>query len=195
VVAQASGGYISLYDVGSRLAITSLRDGFLWTCQTIGLSGTNGTYTGNKLGTSVNRSGIQWFQMQFNTNGTGLTLNGYGRVFDAVLETNAWWYYFPSLAINCPRDTVIGFSGCSATHYIGAFYTWRLANGLTLGEPRLLRAGTTNYVTSEWGDYSATTLDPTDDWTFWTVQQYATSLPPSFPSSWATVIGKIRPSP
>ncbi len=87
----------------------------------------------------------------------------------------------------------MGFSGSSATNYIGAFYTWRLANGFAPIEPRVIRAGTTNYDSSEWGDYSATTLDPTDDWAFWTVQQYATSLPPYFPRSWATVVAKIRP--
>ena len=99
--------------------------------------------------------------------------------------------------VNCAGDMVAGFSGSTATNYIGTFYTWRLSSGATLGQPVVIQAGTTNSV-SGWGDYSATTLDPTDDWSFWTVQEYATPAqlaPGVFVNRWGTVIARIKPSP
>jgi hypothetical protein len=190
--AVSEGGHaISLIDVGSRLAMPVIRNGFLWTCHAVGLSGTNGTYLGDNSGTNVDRSAMQWFKLQISPDGTALSLSDHGRVFDPA-PTNAWWYYFPSLTVNCAGDMVAGFSGSSATNYIGAFYTWRLANGSALANPRVLQAGTHKNGSPRWGDYSATTLDPTDDWSFWTVQEYAGST--RF-NSWVTVIAKIRPNP
>jgi hypothetical protein len=104
--------------------------------------------------------------------------------------------HFPSLMVNCAGDMVMGFSGSSATNYISAFYTQRLANGYVPGPPRVVQAGTTPYYNSDWGDYSATTLDPTDDWSFWTVQQYMDTVnDPSPVIDWKTVIARIRPNP
>jgi hypothetical protein len=139
-----------------------IRNGFVWTCHTIGLNGTNGVYSGDTFGTNVNRSAIQWLKLQISPEGSALTGYDHGRVVDSIHSTNAWWYHFPSLAVNCAGDMVAGFSGSSATNYIGAFYTWRLATGATLDEPRLIQPGTTNYNPDQFGDYSATTLDPTD---------------------------------
>jgi hypothetical protein len=189
---------INLYSIGGRLMMAVVRNGFLWTCHTVGLSGTNGVYVGNASGTNVNRSAMQWFKLEVGTNGTGLTMSDHGRVYDPA-PTSPWWYYFPSLAVSCAGDMVAGFSGSSATNYVSAFYTWRLSNGTTLGQPRLIQPGTIAVpVDFRWGEYSATTLDPTDDWSFWTVQEYATSWTNQFGSivgRWGTVVAKIRPNP
>jgi hypothetical protein len=48
---------IELYSAGSRLMMAVIRNGFLWTCQTVGMSGTNGIYVGDASGTNVDRSG------------------------------------------------------------------------------------------------------------------------------------------
>jgi hypothetical protein len=50
---------VDLYSIGSRLMMATIRNGFLWTCQTVGLSGTNGTYLGDYSGMGVDRSAIQ----------------------------------------------------------------------------------------------------------------------------------------
>jgi hypothetical protein len=186
---------IDLYSVGSRLMMAVVRKGFLWTCHTVGVSETNGTYTGDSSGSTVDRSAIQWLTMQISPDHTTLTLGDHGRLFDSA-PSNAWWYYFPSLALNCPGDMVVGFSGSSNTNYIGAFYAWRLANGLVSDSPRLLQGGeigvTAGVSDVRWGDYSATTVDPSDDWSFWTVQEYAAGSTAFY---WKTEIVRIRPTP
>jgi hypothetical protein len=180
VVARASGGNIWLYEIGSRLAMTTIRNGFLWTCHTVGLNGTNGVYDSNDpLGTHVDRSAVQWFRIAIERGGAGLVLCESRRVFDSTNLTNAWWYHYPSLMVNCAGDMIAGFSGSSASNYVGAYYMWRLAGSSKHAEPRPIEVGTVGYIAGEWGDYSATTLDPTDPWSFWTVQQYATRVPPN----------------
>jgi hypothetical protein len=74
-------------------------------------------------------------------------------------------------------------------------------NGVTtFGSPRLLKAGVASYqdqpgtdpntYESRWGDYSATSVDPSDPSTFWTIQLY-----PSGPSQWSTQITQILTVP
>jgi hypothetical protein len=171
--------------------MATVRNGFLWTCQMVGLSGTNGVYTGDASGSNVDRSAVQWLAFEISPDATTLTLFDHGRVFDPA-TSNAGWYYFPSLAVNCAGDMVSGFSGSSHTNYVGCFYTWRLSSGTVLGQPRQFQAGT-NFFSGRWGDYSATTSDPTDDWSFWTVQEYPVQL--GLFKKWGTAIGKIRPNP
>ncbi len=58
--------------------------------------------------------------------------------------------------------------------------------------------GVVEYDNTSWGDYSATTLDPTDDWSFWTVQEYANPWTGSQGFTfgrWGTVVSRIRPNP
>ena len=133
---------------------------------------------------------MQWFKAQISADNSALTLADHGRVFDAVSATNALWYHFPSLMVNAATNTVMAFSGSGVSNYISAFYTYRQANGAMPSTPLLLRAGTTPYTYFKWGDYSATTLDPTDDGRFWTVQEYA--APTGKERPWRTVIGEIR---
>ncbi len=185
---------VALYYHGSRLTMAAIRSNFLWTCQTVGINGTSGVYTNDPSGASVDRSAIQWLEFQVDGSAGTLTYTTNGLIYDDQAASNAMYYYVPSLMVNGAGDMVAGFSGSSATNYIGAYYFWRLAAGVVLSPPRLIQAGSIQYGNNQWGDYSATMLDPTDDAAFWTVQTYADgqqtrSLP------WATVVGRIRPHP
>jgi hypothetical protein len=181
---------ITLYAVGSRLAQAVIRNGFLWTCHTVGLT-TNGTYNGDASGSNVTRSGVQWFKLQISSDSSSLSLADHGRIFDSSQSDNPWWYYFPSIMVNRADEMVAGFSGSTATNYLSALYSWRLSNG-TGSVPTVFQAGTTN-APSRSGDYSATTLDPTDDCTFWTVQAYG--APWLTFQRWGTAISRVRPNP
>ena len=196
---QTNGLPIDLHETGSRLASTMIRSGFLWTCQAIGLSATNGLYSGDQSGASVNRTGVQWVKLGVDATNGSLSYSAHLRVFDRNLSTPLY-YYFPSLMVNGAGDMVMGFSGSSVTNYISAYATWRLSNGSTLEAPRLIRPGLTNYVAPtplRFGDYSATTLDPADDRSFWTVQQYADPAGANLLGNfrWKTVITNLRPAP
>ena len=124
---------------------------------------------------------------------TSSTTNG--REYNPAQTDAPWWYYFPSLAVNKAGDLVMGFSGSTATNYISAFYTWRVGCGFTLDPPVLLQAGTVKPGVTRWGDYSATTLDPADGFSAWTVQEYAEPVwyLESFWNRWGTVAARITP--
>jgi hypothetical protein len=170
-----------------------IRNGFLWTCQHVGLSGTNGVYLGNQTGTNVDRSAAQWLKFQIAAGSTGLDYSDHGRIFDPS-STNSYWYYFPSLMVNCSGDMVAGFSGSSPSNYVGAFFASRLAGCSVSTAPMLIQAGGGYYSSSDhWGDYSRTLVDPNDDRSFWTVQEYAD--PAAFEFPWATWIVRIKPNP
>jgi len=173
-----------------------IRNCFLWTCQAIGLSTNTGTYVGDAFGSNVIQSGMQWLKLQIDNN--SLVLAEHGRVFDTNQTDKPIWYYMPSLMVNCPGDMVGGFSGSGLTNYISGYYSWRLSDGAVPDKPRLLQPGTVQFAGNRWGDYSAASLDPVDDWGFWTVQQYAATVeftPGLFQNRWSTAIGKLRPNP
>src|SRR5207244_120788 len=55
---------------------------------------------------------------------------------------------------------------------------------------------------NRWGDYSFTTLDPSDDFSMWTIQEYAEALLPppgdgsGNRSNWGTVVAELKqPAP
>ena len=124
-----------------------------------------------------------------------LTVSTQGRITDP-----SRWFVYPSIAVNQDNDVAVGFSGSSATEYISGYYTAR-KSGDTSGTMRsvsLLKSGESSYyktlsrTDNRWGDYSATTVDPADNVSFWTLQEYA-KTPVSGISKWGTWWGRFRP--
>ncbi len=81
----------------------------------------------------------------------------------------------------------------------GIRYTGRLAGDplgmMTLGEGTIINgSGVQTTTNSRWGDYTSMTVDPTDDCTFWYVNEYYTldwtEPPPD--RSWQTRIGSFK---
>ena len=167
-----------------------IRNGFLYTCHHVGLMGTNGVdATNDASGASVDRSAIQWLQFQLDPAGAGLSYRRHGRVFDAA-PTNPWYYYFPSIGVNCASEVVLGFSGSATNQYIGAFFAWRPIACAVEDPPFQFHQGTAHWPGSRWGDYSATFSDPADGEAVWTVQQYA--ITGNEGDAWATWIARIK---
>lgn len=170
---------VSLSDMGSRLMMAVIRNDSLWTCHHVGLH-SSGTHSGG----TADRSGAQLLNFQVSSG--ALTYVSRERIYDSA-GSNPYWYHFPSLNVNGSGDLVVGFSGSRTTEYIGAFFRGRKANGTWMVRPNLVQAGRTTYAGNRWGDYSATTIDPTDG-SFWTVQEYAD---PVSNETWGTWIVQI----
>jgi hypothetical protein len=161
---------IDLRRTGSRLMMALIKGGVLWTCQHVGLDGTDGDYDGGDTGASVDRSAVQWMKLQTHTSNP-LAYSTHGRIYSAV-ASDPYWYYMPSLAVNNAGDMVCAFSGSRSSEYIGAFWYGRLANGSVPEPLSIVQSGRKPMAGDLWGDYSHTTLDPSGT-TFWTVQEYA----------------------
>jgi hypothetical protein len=173
-------------------------NGSLWTCHHVGLDGIDGTYEGDSSGSAVDRTAIQWFKLQINPTGNCLEYETHGRIFDPN-SISPQWYYYPSLMVNAAGDMVAGFGGSSETSFLSAFYYWRLQDGTSAESARVLKAGEDLYWGGEqWGDYTFTSLDPSDSLSFWTVQQYSKKVgldQAYFQQRWGTWIARIFPHP
>jgi hypothetical protein len=170
--APALGSSTPLDTVGSRLMNAVYRDGSMWAAHTI-----------NVLG----RAGVRWYQI---AESPTVNIAQSGTIADPVL-----WYYFPSLAVNATGHMVIGFTGSSAAQFASCYVSGRVIAdppGET-APPILFKAGLASqnnfdqFGRNRWGDYSLTSIDPVDDQTFWTIQEYghATDI-------WGTYIAKVN---
>ena len=165
----------------SRMQSVVYRNGAVW--------GVHGIFL--PAGAPV-RSAVQWVQVsQF-----GDLLQG-GRLDDAAAPYIS--YAFPSIAVNKNNDALIGYSRFSAQQYASANYALRTAADPlgTLRDERVLKAGEAPYIKNPaiggyWGRYSATVVDPANDTSMWTLQQYA--APPSGGiDRWGTWWGRVVP--
>lgn len=136
------------------------------------------------------RAAAQWWSLNATT---GAVLQR-GRVDSGTSTT---WFTYPTLAVNSSEDMLIGYSRFSTTQYPSANYSYRDGTDPvnTTQADTVLKPGEANYVKfdtvgrNRWGDYSSTQVDPVNDDTFWTIQEYAES-----PSSlWGLWWGQISP--
>jgi len=133
---------------------------------------------------------VAWYEI----NPSPLALVQQGRVSHPTR-----FYYYPSIAVNANGDVALGFSGSSPTEFAGGYYTARLDSDPpgTTQTVSLLKAGEATYNktwssgVNRWGDFSATVVDPVDDLTFWTLQEYAETPVGQF-DQWGTWWGSFR---
>ena len=177
---------------GSRFMMAVVRNGYVWTCQHVGVN-SQGGYSGEPQ--SALRTACQWLKLQINANNT-LTTYDHGRVYDSA-ASSPYFYYFPSLMVNSAGDMAMGFSGSRDTEHIGAFYTGRRAND-PRGQMRtvqMIQAGRSYFDFNRWGDYSYTSLDPNDGLSFWTIQQYAETPIPGNSQMYGLWVTRIVKNP
>jgi len=138
-------------------------------------------------------AGVRWYQI----------LRVHGHYFVAQQGTyapddgvNRW---MGSIAQDKFGNAALGYSVVNGTDvFPGVRVTGRLVfsppGQMTLGE-RTIVAGTGVQTTtnSRWGDYTAMTVDPVDDCTFWYVNEYYTAAgQASSPAGWQTRIASFR---
>jgi hypothetical protein len=104
-----------------------------------------------------------------------------------------------SIAQDKKGDMGLGYSVVNATTvYPGIRYTGRLAGDplgqMTLGEGIIINgSGVQTTTNSRWGDYTAMTIDPVDDCTFWYVNEYYTAAgQASSAAGWQTRIASFK---
>jgi hypothetical protein len=154
----------------SRIGNAVFRNGHVYYAQTI-LLPPGGTGFGN-------HTAVQWVELDTNGN----FVQG-GRIEDP--GANSWngghSYAFASLAVNARNDVLVGFSEFESDDFADAGYAFRAGTDPpgTIRAPVTLKDGEGPYVKTEgsarnrWGDYSGAAVDPSDDLSLWTVQEYA----------------------
>ena len=177
--APQSGNDNTIDTSDTRLLNVVYRAGALWTVNTV------------QSPTTV-KTEVAWYQIDPGT----ATVLSQGRISDPTR-----WYYYPSIGVNQDNVAAIGFSGSSSREYVGGYYTIVRPSSSIAEAVSLLKTGEAPYyktlsgTDNRWGDYSATVVDPTDNVTFWTLQEYAqTPDPVTGASRWGTWWGTFHPS-
>jgi hypothetical protein len=102
--------------------------------------------------------------------------------------------WMASAAMDGSGNIGLGFSTTSATAFPSIGYTGRLATDplgtMSLGEGVIVTGtGANTGGGSRWGDYTSMNIDPTDDCTFWYVNEYA---PVTSATGWRLRVGAFR---
>ncbi len=169
----------------------------LWTAHNIEVN------TSGVASSSGNRNGSRWYQID--NLGTTPSLTQSGTLFDpAVANPRGFW--IPSIAASGQGHSIVGFSSASAVARAdcGVAGRYRTDASGTLQAFTMATASATAYNQSgspeRWGDFSQVIIDPLDDMTMWTFQEYCTGTndwgvraiqlkapPPAAPTSPGTI--------
>ena len=124
------------------------------------------------------RNGSRWYEI--GSLNTTPSLIQSGTIFDSS-ATSPRGYFMPSMATNGQGHSLLGSSTSSAYRRIQAAYATRYNDDPagTMQKPDTITTITSNYNPSSglqrWGDYSQTVVDPKDNMTLWTFQEYTTN--------------------
>jgi hypothetical protein len=160
----------------------------LWTAHNIEVNASGvGTVGGG-------RNGSRWYEIRNLT--TTPTLNQSGTLFDSA-ASNPRGFWIPSVIASGQGHMALGCSYASVNDFAGVATAGRLrtdAAGSTQA-PTLVLPGAAAYNFNDgsphrWGDYSATCVDPNDDMTFWTFQEYCNAA-----NSWAVRAVQLKAAP
>lgn len=167
-----------------RMSNAVFRNGRLWGTHSAGLP----------AGSVAQRTAVFWYEID-PTVPAGSPIVQSGVIDPGIIDGH---HFFPSIAVNQRNDVCIGLSRSDNGRFAEAVVTGRLAADPpgTMEPPSVFKAGEAGYyktfgsTRNRWGDYSATVVDPADDSTFWTIQEYAAAPFNGF-DRWGTYWGRI----
>jgi len=168
---QGATGFLDVID--DRLFAAVMRNGHLWTAHNIGVDSSGVAATGD-------RTGVRWYELS-NLSGTPL-LDQSGTIYDSA-GSNPLYYWMPTVMVSGQGHAAFGMSASGVNIFPSAATIGRLSGdtlGTLQGTPVIYEAGAGAYnppsdpggPSRRWGDYSYTSLDPCDDMTMWTIQEF-----------------------
>jgi hypothetical protein len=129
-------------------------------------------------------AGIRWYEIRNPRGGPFIHQQG-------TFAPDADHRWMGSIAMDGNGDAALGYSVSGPNLFPSIRYTGRMAEDppglMTLGEATLVAGGgAQTHPAARWGDYSAMSVDPRDDCTFWYTQEY---YPETSERAWHTRIG------
>src|SRR5213075_1227695 len=128
--------------------------------------------SGPSDGSDTNHGSVEWFE--FRNTGSSTTTPTLFQSGKYDIDTNYRW--LPSIAMDKDGNIALGYSKSSLTVKPGIYITGRLASDTagTMGAEVEMQSGIGVQVAggNRWGDYSAMTLDPIDQCTFYYTNEY-----------------------
>ncbi len=174
-----AGGNLDALD--DRLFAAHMRGGRLWTAHNMAVTSAGVASNSD----AQRRNGVRWYELNgirsADNGGVPIVIQS-GTIFDtAATVALARQFWIPSVMVSGQGHSALGFSTAGTPFRADAATNGRL-RGDTLGTTgafALYTASSTAYnppgdpgPTRRWGDYSMVSLDPKDDMTMWTIQEF-----------------------
>ncbi|HEX3562642.1 MAG TPA: Ig-like domain repeat protein [Solirubrobacterales bacterium] len=169
----------------------------LWTAHNISVNA-SGVATGIR-----NRDADRWYQIG-DLSGTPTVTPPTGQsgtLFDTATSTPPQFFWMPSIAMNGQGHASLNSSSAGPGRFAEVVSSGRLTTdppGAT-ESPDTVQSSTNPYdvnpssgfaANKRWGDYSQTVVDPNDNQTFWTFQEYANAT-----DSWGVRVIQLKAPP
>jgi uncharacterized repeat protein (TIGR01451 family) len=182
------GGGLALDGIDDRLMNAVLRGNTVWTSHQIQVDAAgSASQTGG-------RNGTRWYAIDV----AGGSAAQVGTIFDSAVS-NPRSYFMAGVGVSGQGHVAFGATVAGAATAPGAATVGRLASdpvNTTQGTPTVYKAAEGNYVqggagpSARWGDYSMTTLDPCDDMSLWTIQEFGAAS-----NNWGTQVARLLAPP
>jgi FlgD Ig-like domain len=210
-----TGGYWGRLDpLDDRPFHAVIRNQQLWTSHNIGVDNT-GVSTGVYLNDT--RVGARWYQINVPVGSGDPSIVQAGTVFtaSATNDSTSKNFFIPSINVSGQGHAAMGFStageldnanmgsvGRLASDPLGTMQTpVSITNNTNTYNPTSDPGGATAGRPRRWGDYSITSVDPLDDMSMWTVQEFCdannsygvrvaklVAPPPATPNAMASIV-------
>lgn len=179
-----------------RLMMAHIRNGHLWTAHHIGVNN-QGTCASEE---EITRDGCRWYEIDVKNDQPRLMQ--YGTLFDKTKKNiaGARFFWTPSLMTTGQGAMALGCSTAGKDRFVDCAIARRFKNDPqgTLQKPIIYTDSGTVYNPAldpsnplRWGDYSYTSVDPCDDMTIWTIQEYCVDT-----DQWGVQVAQLRaPAP
>ncbi len=181
--------------IDDRLMCAHIRNDSLWTAHAIGVNNEGESSDG----VTLTRNGVRWYEIDIGASTP--TLEQSGTLFHETSSntTSAKNYWMPSIMTSGQGHMIIGCNVAGSNRRADAtvFGRHRSDPAGTLRKGKRYTKTTASYNPPEdtgasrgarrWGDYSYTSLDPEDDMTMWTIQEYCNEN-----NSWGVKAARIK---
>lgn len=149
--------------------------------------GTHEVLLGNHaVNVGNDQAGVRWFELRRSNGGNWSIYQ------ESTHAPDAHSRWMASIAMDGDGNIGVGYNVSSTSVFPSLRYATRLAadplNTLQ-AEATLQAGGGSQTGLNRWGDYSALSVDPVDDCTFWFTGEYYTG---TFSNNWSTRIGTFR---
>jgi len=173
---------------GTAVLLEALSDRLMYRLAYRNFGGEQAMVVNHTVDAGSGVAGVRWYQLSKTTTGNwSIAQQG-----TYSPDTTSRW--MGSAAMDHDGNIAVGFSTSSATEYPAIEYAGRLVSDppgeLSQGEATLFAgAGSQTDPSGRWGDYTALTVDPVDDCTFWYTNEY---YPTTSQRTWHTRIGSFK---
>jgi hypothetical protein len=188
--AACSGGGTCIPQPNTNNKLDSLADRLMYRLAYRNRAGVESLLVNHSVTVGSKRTGItsvRWYEIR--------TPNGTPAVFQqgTLGTSDSIHRWMGSIAMDKAGDIALGYSASSSSVAPSIRYTGRLATDAlgTMQTENIIQAGIGSQTGTlhRWGDYSAMTVDPVDDCTFWFTSEYLRS---SGSFNWNTRIASFK---